>query len=95
MSLAANNITLVGALVGRVRLVFEGVLTGLPRLPLLAGLRTGRSVIFVALVFPLADEGLEAVASAYLLAETIGLLASAAATRPTNTLRGVCACTSS
>jgi O-antigen/teichoic acid export membrane protein len=50
---------------------------------LLAALRTGRSVVFVALVFPLADQGLEAVASAYLLSEAIGLLASAAATRRT------------
>jgi O-antigen/teichoic acid export membrane protein len=75
------RLALLGALLGRVRLVFEGVLIGLPRLPLLAGLRTGRSVVFVALVFPLADQGMEAVATTYLLAEAVGVLATAAATR--------------
>lgn len=75
------RLALLGALLGRVRLVFEGILIGLPRLSLLAGLRMGRSALFVALVFPLAHRGLEAVATAYLLAEAIGLLAGVAATR--------------
>jgi len=77
------RLALLGALIGRLRIVFEGILIGLPRLPLLAGLRMGRSAIFVVLVFAFAHEGLEAVATAYLLAEAIGLLAGAAATRRT------------